>query len=157
LGFGSYQVGSGRASGHLVSDYFGFWIVSGHLVSDHFRFRVVSGRVGSDIGSSSVGSFRISDRIRSGRVGYRIVQCLGLFRIMDHIGSEWVGRISRIGSDYATSNIYMKKDCAYIMVKDLSWGIYLIYATNISALSFLTSDSSSLKSLMLSAVKWGKN
>jgi hypothetical protein len=54
-----YQVGSGLLSGHLVSGYFGFW--------------VVSGRVRSVIGSSSVGSFQISDRIMSGQVGYRVI------------------------------------------------------------------------------------
>jgi hypothetical protein len=57
--FGSYQVGSG-------------W-VSGHLVSGHFEFLVVSGRVGSDIESSSIRSFRVSGRIRSGWVNYRVI------------------------------------------------------------------------------------
>jgi hypothetical protein len=56
---GSYQVGSGRVSDHLVSGQFGFW--------------VVSSRVGSSIGSSSAGSFRVSGRIRSGWIGYRVI------------------------------------------------------------------------------------
>jgi hypothetical protein len=50
LGFGSYQVGPSRISGHLVSGYFGF--------------KVISGRVGSDIGSSVFDHF-----------GFRVVQC----------------------------------------------------------------------------------
>jgi hypothetical protein len=56
---GSYQVESGR--------------ISGHLVSGHFGFQVVSGQVGSGIGSFSVGSFRILGRLRSGQVGYRVI------------------------------------------------------------------------------------
>jgi hypothetical protein len=87
---GSYQVGSGRVSGHLVSSHFGCWVGSGFgsssvklfrvlgrirsgRVSGHFEFWVISGRVGSCIGSSSVGSFRVSGRIRSGQVSGRSV------------------------------------------------------------------------------------
>jgi hypothetical protein len=80
LGFGS-----GRVSGHLVSGDFGFWVVSGrvsgHLVLGHFGIRVVSSRVGSGIRSFNV----------------------GLFRVMSHIASERVRRVSRVGSGSATS------------------------------------------------------
>jgi hypothetical protein len=77
---GSYQVGSGRLLGHLVSGHFGFWVVSGwsgrlsgHLVLGYFGFRIVSSQVGLVNRSSSVGSFHILRRIRSGRVGYRVI------------------------------------------------------------------------------------
>jgi hypothetical protein len=58
-GFGSYQVRSGR--------------ISGHLASDHFGFRVISGQVKSGIRSSSVELFRVSGRIETGRVDYRVI------------------------------------------------------------------------------------
>jgi hypothetical protein len=99
---GSYQVESGR--------------VSGHLVSGQFRFRVVSSRVGSSIESYSVGSFRVSGRIRLGWIGYRVILnfCLyqtgsgiglfsvGSFRVLNRIESRRIEQISRIGSDYVT-------------------------------------------------------
>jgi hypothetical protein len=55
--------------------------VSDHLVLGHFRFRVVSGRVGSGIRSFNI----------------------GLFRVMNHIRTEQVGRVSRIESNSAIS------------------------------------------------------
>jgi hypothetical protein len=116
---GSYQVGSGigsgigsgRVSGHLVSGHFGSWVVSGWVgsgigsssvrsfrvsgrVSGHFRSRVVSGRVGSGIWSSSVRSFRVSGCISSDIGSFSV----GLFRVMNRIGSE------RIRTDSATSS-----------------------------------------------------
>jgi hypothetical protein len=51
-----------------------------HLVLGHFGFQVVLGRVGSGIKLFSV----------------------RLFRILNCLGSEWVGWISRVGSDSAT-------------------------------------------------------
>jgi hypothetical protein len=62
---GSYQVGLGR--------------VSGHLVSGHFGYRVVSSQVGLGIGSSSVRSFQVSSRIRSGQIRYRVISYFGSY------------------------------------------------------------------------------
>jgi hypothetical protein len=62
-----FSVGSGR--------------LSGHLMSDHFGFRIVSGRVGSVIGSSNVGLFWVSGRLMSGRVGYRVILSFGSYQV----------------------------------------------------------------------------
>jgi hypothetical protein len=117
----SYQVRSSRVLGHLVSGHFGFRGVSyrvlGHLVLGRFGFRVGSYQVGSGIGS-----FRVLNHIRSGRVlshlmlghfGFQVILgrvgsgiesfSVGLFRILNRIGSERVGRVSRVGSGSATS------------------------------------------------------
>jgi hypothetical protein len=75
LDFGSYQVGSGRLSGHLVLGYFEIRIVSslvgsviGSSSSDHFGFQIISGQVGLVIESSSVDSFQILNHIRLDRI-----------------------------------------------------------------------------------------
>jgi hypothetical protein len=63
-----FRVISGRVSSHLVSCHFEFQVRSGRL-SGHFGFRIISSRVGLSIGSFSVGLFRILNRIESERVG----------------------------------------------------------------------------------------
>jgi hypothetical protein len=81
-GFGSYQVGWGRLSGH-------------------FEFLSLSSHVRSVIGSYSVESFLVSGYIRLGQVGYRVIYYwfilgfesyqIGSGRLSGHLVSDHFG------------------------------------------------------------------